>query len=110
MGVVLLTSLLPCLSTTPPYQDTLTLIAQHGYAGQNHTIVSAGYLLQLHRIVPTGESLGVVLLNHGFLADSACWVYGPPESGLAYLLSSAGYDVWLANRRGNMYSRAHETL
>ena len=26
------------------------------------------------------------------------------------MLSSAGYDVWLTNRRGNMYARSHETL
>ena len=26
------------------------------------------------------------------------------------MLSMVGYDVWLTNRRGNMYSRTHITL
>jgi len=60
----------------PPYQTTLQLISQHGYPSEEHTVVSDGYSIHLHRITNPSANQGVVLLNHGFLADSACWVYG----------------------------------
>ena len=57
-----------------------------------------------------------VLLNHGSMMTSEIWLTAPSRSipgsekipmTLPHTLLHAGYDVWLANRRGNKYSCKH---
>ena len=60
-----------------------------------------------------------VLLNHGSMMTSEVWLTAPSRfiagsenipSTLPHVLLHAGYDVWLANRRGNKYSCKHTHL
>merc|ERR1719265_1368568 len=47
----------------------------------------------------------VIMLQHGILASSWCWLVNTPERSLGILLWKHGYDVWLSNSRGNTFGR-----
>ena len=96
----------PVITNGDTTQDYLS---RYGISVEEHfTHTDDGYILRTFRLPRPGNP--VVLLQHGILASSWCWLVNTPEKSLGILLWQMGYDVWLPNSRGNTFSRNHTTL
>lgn len=89
-----------------PSDTTEGYLKQYGIDVIEHFVTTKDYyILRMFNLARPGAP--VVLLQHGILASSWCWLVNTPERSLGILLWEMGYDVWLTNSRGNTYSRNH---
>lgn len=103
------------------------VVTRDGYILTLHRVINPLVEQRYRRL------LRPVILQHGFPTCSIDWVFGSPDVGpmpwpcnqcnepfdmdpsndqqhprsLAYYLVNEGFDVWLANSRGNTYSQSH---
>ena len=71
-----------------------------------------GYVLNLFRVRNKEWKKGdpAILLMHDMLDTADAFILNHPDQAPAFVWASKGYDVWLGNQRGSMYSRGHTKL
>ena len=86
-----------------------TFIKNNGYKLEEHEITTNdGYILSLWHLLPKTKTEKVAYFQHG-LADTAWCFFQLGQKSLPFLLMKEGFDVWLGNSRGNIFSTKHKT-
>ena len=92
-----------------PAASIETLVTQYGFNLSSMQVATQdGCILTVFCVTDPQVDVGMarppVLLQHGFEDSATTWVINPPNQSLGFMLASEGYQVYLANSRGNRYS------
>ena len=84
-------------------------IKQFGYELEENSVTTEdGFILSIWHLQPKKPNGKVVYLQHG-LADTAWTFFQLKEKSLPFFLLQEGFDLWLGNTRGNVFSLKHVT-
>ncbi|XP_034832271.1 lipase 1-like [Maniola hyperantus] len=89
--------------------DSIGLATKYGHPPIQYNVATEdGYILAVYRLPGKGKR-PPILCTHG-LMDSTDTFLIRGYTSLPITLADRGYDVWLANTRGNRYTRRHQHL
>lgn len=92
---------------TPYYEN---IIREQGYFFERHKIITQdGYINTAWRITSSNYNpkLTPVIINHGLLDNSYTFLAMYKNYSLPYLLAEQGFEIWMTNNRGSIFSYEH---
>ena len=101
------------------FYDVPTQIKNQGLMFESFNVTTKdGYINSLWHVwdkdaEPVVDNRGFqksVLFQHGLFDYAGTWFFNTPENQLVDQLARQGYDIWLGNNRGTVYSFEHEEL
>lgn len=94
------------------YSTYAQIVERYGFNYSSHQVVTPdGYELTVMHIShkKMAANAPVVFMQHGLISSAETFVMNA-ENSPAFLLANAGYDIWLGNNRGTIYSRSNTHL